>query len=108
MARKGNMRTIYKFQIKPSREIEIEMPKGAEFLSCAEQFESPDASFQAWFMVDKSAENELRRFRVVGTGHPIEGPGYRYLGTAVAMSGDLVWHLFDMGPSLNTGSEAAK
>lgn len=42
-----------------------------------------------------------RRFRVVGTGHPIPErmplhDGWRYIGTAVAPGGALVWHLIEV------------
>lgn len=73
------------------------MPKRAEFLSCHEQTQMPDASFCAWFMVDPDEETEVRKFAVVGTGHEIKGPGYQYLGTSIVHDGAIVWHFFDMG-----------
>lgn len=43
----------------------------------------------------------VRRFIVVGTGHPLPAGSLRYHGTA--MDGPLVWHLIEGGDTEATG-----
>ncbi len=47
---------------------------------------------ELWFVHDPAIEPADRRLRVVGTGHPMLG---RYVGTALAPGGQLVWHLVE-------------
>lgn len=46
---------------------------------------------------DGSSDGPLRRFQVVGTGHELP-KGARYIGTAPAPGGTLVWHLIELLP----------
>ena len=39
---------------------------------------------------------QLRRFTVVGTGHPLPAAAHVYRGTAIADGGALVWHLLEI------------
>ena len=86
------MKTIWKFNVPVEDEFVIEMPIRAEFLSVQTQFGVP----QMWFIVEPEKSKEPRRFRVVGTGHPMPEGSLKYLGTFQVHEGSLVFHLFEI------------
>jgi hypothetical protein len=59
--------------------------------SCAGQL--PTRDVELWAEYD-SDDAQPRRFRVYGTGQPIEEP-CQYVGTAFDADGALVWHLME-------------
>jgi len=83
------MKTIWKFEMPPSWE--ISMPAGAEFLSIGEQHNK----VCLWMLVDPEATDEIRRFAVFGTGHPVPDIPLRFLGSVQLFDGDLVFHAFE-------------
>ena len=87
------MKSIWKFPVPIDDDIELEMPKGARILSFQSQRDHPCI----WALVDMDTqEKEIRKFRMAGTGHPIEDDSnYSFVGTAQMMGGNLVWHLFE-------------
>lgn len=89
------MKAVWKYQLQPERNQEVEMPKGADILSVDAQHDN----LCVWAMVDpKQTEKEVRSFRVIGTGHPIEdaeAKRMRFLGKALMHRGALVWHVFE-------------
>lgn len=93
------MKSVFKYLIEISDVVELEMPVGAVVLHLAEQHGVPCL----WALVDLEAPNHTRRFRLAGTGHPIDteyidtAVGNRgHLGTFFMRDGALVWHLFEM------------
>lgn len=49
-----------------------------------------------WAMHDDGYDpGPVRRFIVVGTGHPLPARAHRHVGIAVAPGGQLVWHLME-------------
>ena len=60
------MKTIWKYKINP--ETKLEIPKGAIVLSVQTQRDQPCM----WVLVDSSNKNELRKFKVYGTGHQLQ------------------------------------
>lgn len=84
-------KTIWKFTFEPRDDIEIEMPKEAEVLAVQTQHGQPCI----WALVNSKAEKETRRFRMAGTGHPINDKLGKYIGTFQMMSGQLIFHLFE-------------
>lgn len=86
------MKTIWKYQLTFNDLNEIEIPKGGKVLSFGNQFDVGCL----WAMVDPEAEKEKRRFRIFGTGHPIEiSVNLDYIGTAQFDGGNLIFHLFE-------------
>lgn len=85
--------TIWKFPFGLSDIVPIAMPKGAKPLHVEEQH----GQACLWALVDESAPTEVREFRVVGTGHPLDDEflGARHVGTFQASGGAFVWHVFD-------------
>ena len=69
----------------------VSMQKGARVLSVGVQH----GQIQVWALVNPEAPKELRRFRIAGTGHPLEEEleRLRFIGTV--QMGDFVWHIFE-------------
>lgn len=87
------MKTIWKYPFEITDEFDLNMSRGAEILSVAYQHTRPTL----WVLVDSEAEVQVRKFRVIGTGHPIEDDNSLiYLGTIQDPNIGLVWHLCEM------------
>ena len=92
------MKTIHKYEIPNfyDEKFKLGLPKGAVILSFQTQHLVP----VLWAMIDTDAIREVRRFRIYGTGHPIEkipkDMELRYIGTTQqSQNPPLVWHLFE-------------
>ncbi len=92
------MKTVWKFPFVPSNIVELPMPRGALVLDVASQGEgpSPPGTPCLWALVDPSAETEVRRFRVAGTGHPIAEELGRFVGTFGVLAGQASFHVWDL------------
>ena len=67
------MRTIYKYALPFGDEVSVQMPKDASILKFGIQSViDSKPEIVVWSIVDTEAEMEERRFRIVGTGHPLE------------------------------------
>ncbi len=88
------MLTVYKYEIPAEDEFTIDLPAGAQPLSFQEQ----RGAGCMWALVDPEARTTKRRFRLAGTGHPIEhdAGALRFVGTAQFRGGGLVFHLFEV------------
>lgn len=93
------MKIIYKYTVEVGSN-SIEMPKGARILHVVAQGEK----VQLWALVETEHIDEMRHFRVFGTGQPLPDDfkedqpraaeyGDRYIGTAHC--GPFVWHVFE-------------
>ena len=74
---------------------ELAMPKDAEILCIQLQNDVPCI----WALVDPENENKNRKFRIYGTGHPIEisyNSEHHYIGTFQMANGSLIWHCFEV------------
>lgn len=87
------MKTIYKYELREQSYQTVEIPggPGAWFLHVGWQ---PDALY-VWAMVDTDKPMQDVRFKILGTGWPIEGDGveWSFVGTVQTPVG-LVWHVF--------------
>ncbi|MBU2060058.1 MAG: hypothetical protein KKB38_20300 [Gammaproteobacteria bacterium] len=86
------MRTIWKYQIPIQDYFELELPKDAEILTVQMQYGIPCL----WALVDPTAQQEFRLFRLSGTGHPVETLNLDYIGTVQQAEGQLIWHVFEI------------
>jgi hypothetical protein len=59
----------WKFEFRIKDEVEIEMPNGAQVLYAGSQKMDHVC---LWALVNPSADKVVRKFNVVGTGHPIK------------------------------------
>jgi hypothetical protein len=66
------------------------VPVGARFLSAQVQH----SDIVVWALVDTTAPVETRKFRILGTGFPLEGEPGEYVGTVQTHNGHFVWHIF--------------
>lgn len=87
----AELKSIWKYPINVSDRIELSMPKGAEILCVQMQYEFPCI----YALVNVNEEKEVREFRVVDTGHPLQQYNGKYIGTFQLHGGDLVFHLFE-------------
>lgn len=87
------MKIIYKYQLEVKDNLTIELPIGAEILTVQSQRDKPCI----WALVDNDAIKENRKFKIIGTGNPIENlSNSKYIGTFQLYGGSLVFHLFEI------------
>lgn len=84
------MKVVWKYYVPIEDEFTLLLPAGARILAVQAQHNEP----QMWALVDPNAAPQPRRFRLAGTGHPIEGE-WSYLGSFQVHGGNLVFHLFE-------------
>jgi len=85
------MQQIWKYLIPVKDEFSVDMPEGATILAVQMQRNEP----HIWALVYPANHSETRRFRVFGTGQPIDDHNLSYIGTFQILGGDLVFHLFE-------------
>lgn len=82
---------VYKYPIPMEEAADVQILVGAEFLAVQEQY----GQLCLWAKVDTAVRDfQVRRFYVVGTGHPFPTGAREYLGTVQFAAGDLVFHVF--------------
>jgi hypothetical protein len=89
------VREIWKFPLELSDEVEVSMPIDAKVLSVSNQ----RPRIMLWALVDPSAEKEIRKFRIYGTGHQFKSAeNLKFVGTVQDPHGtfELVWHVFEV------------
>ena len=88
------MKTIYKYPIYPADYVEVEMPAGAEILTVQLQRNQ----LCLWALVDSAAPVRKCRFRIAGTGHPLDDEvvASKYVGTFQLNDGQFVFHVFQI------------
>ncbi len=90
------MIAVYKYYVPVSDRFSLELPIGARPLSVQVQIDA----VQLWALVDTEAKLETQRFRLAGTGHPIDEPADRleFIDTFQLQGGSLVFHVFRVLP----------
>ena len=84
------MKTIYKYPIPViDGWQEFDLPECADLVHFATD---PIGALCMWAEIDTLAPTEVRRFCIVGTGHPIPD-GAKHMGAAI--QGPFVWHLYE-------------
>lgn len=106
------MNTIWKFPLKFDDFFTITMPRDAKILTVQMQH----GVITLWALVDPASVTEERRFRIVGTGQPLEGNLWDlvYRGTvqdsrAALGEGwhEFVWHVFEVANARGCHDERA-
>lgn len=87
------MKTVWKFPMS-SVAASFAMPEGAEILHVDLQGDLPCF----WALVDPAKPTVSRSFRMVGTGHPINFPTDKFIGTFLTEEGKFVFHIFEIIP----------
>ena len=86
---------VYKYPVPIDDYFYLALPTGARVLHVEAQGDNP----VLWALIDPDEEGlENRRFRLVGTGHPIdERPEeLKHVSTFLMAEGRLVWHVFEI------------
>jgi hypothetical protein len=90
------VRQVFKYSVPITDFITLSLPAGAEILTFGLQH---NTAF-IWALVDSSQPAEYRKFRLAGTGHPINETNLTYIGTITPVlplgSAFLVFHLFEV------------
>lgn len=83
------------YDVPPAPRFELDLPRGAQFLSC----EPESSALRAWFLIDPDASEERRRFALFGAEDNVpEEIAWKYLSTFVTKgSNENVVHLFEGG-----------
>lgn len=100
------MRRVYKYELRIEEDIVLTLPRGAEILHVDVQARyslsvegkptlAPEDAF-VWALVDPSADQVDRRFRLAGTGHSMPDDGLTHVGSFLMAGGALVFHLFEV------------
>ena len=83
------MKTIYKFPLSITDEQTVSMPRGSQVLSVQMQNEQ----LNVWALVNTENLQEQRKFRIFGTGNPVDVDGnWKFVGTVQERM--FVWHIF--------------
>lgn len=95
------MKAIHKYAIKlrSGMPAKVNLPIGAIIRHIGQQADPDEVVL--WAEVDPEAvRHETRRFRVHGTGYPMEAPFDRkFIGTVVSTISPYVWHVYEeQGP----------
>lgn len=85
--------TIWKYLLPVADEYILMAPANAQWLPHVQPL--GNGMVNLWALVQPDNPQWEYRFRVYGTGHPVDEVG-TYLGTAVTELG-LVWHVFRVG-----------
>jgi hypothetical protein len=85
------MRKVFKYELLIQDECNVFMPEGSEILHVGNQYEK----MCVWALVDASRRDELRYFRIAGTGHALPDVDLKHLGSAQFAGGALVFHVFE-------------
>ena len=90
---------IYKYEIPVQDDIRLDVPIGAKVLTV--QADEKTGNPCIWMLVDpEEFDKEERRFRLSGTGHPIEDENnHAYIGTFQIHRGEFIGHLFEVLPN---------
>jgi hypothetical protein len=80
---------VFKYPIDPADVVEVELPEGAKPL----HFDMQNGRFYLWALVDPERPTTTYRFRMAGTGHPIDTVG-DFVNTVLINGGQMVFHFF--------------
>ncbi len=87
------MSTIWKYILTTADEQVVEMPNGAEILSCQMQGED----LYLWALVTPGADLKTRLIRIHGTGHPVPyAERLKFISTFQMHGGALIFHVFEV------------
>lgn len=89
------MRKVWKYPLPITDTVALQMPTGAVILDVQVQTNTlNDTLLFMWALVDPGASIETRRFRIAGTGHPIDG-AVEHIASVQLAGGELVFHVFE-------------
>jgi hypothetical protein len=88
------MKKVFKYSVEVKDVITVELPMHAKPLHFnVPNPDDPKAQLFLWALVDPSKPLVKYKFRMAGTGHPIDTCG-EYINTVILLRGTLVFHFF--------------
>ena len=93
-------RRIYRYRLPITDAPALQLPAGAAVLSVGTPRDGTD-QIDMWALIDVQnlGLEQLREFRVVGTGNPVPDDCGRFIGTIPIRGGRLIFHVFEVvGP----------
>ena len=85
------MKAVWKYPFPIIDNVEISLPKGSKILCVKTQ----KNDLFLWALVDPDEnETESVKFRIAGTGHPIEEENLEYIDTVLMYEDNFVLHIF--------------
>jgi len=88
-------RRIFRYRLAITDAPTVIMLTGAEVLSVGPPRDSTD-QLDPWAIVDALVgTEEVREFRIVGTGHQMPDDCGRFIGTVPTHESKLIWHVFE-------------
>ena len=88
------MYKVFKYPVPLVDEFLVELPVGAKILKIECQCDEPFI----WALVNPENQTEKRKFRIAGTGHPINEHlnKLEHVDTFQWADGMFVWHIFEI------------
>ena len=88
------MLRVFKYLVEIGNYFEVELPRSAQILTVDLQ----GSEIKLWALVDPKRPMIKRRFRLSGTGHPIEEDmeNLKYINTFLVHEGAVVVHVFEV------------
>jgi len=86
------MITIYKYPLLMTDQQQLYLPGGSEILCVQVQHEQPCI----WVRQETTNSSVYRTLRTYGTGHQMQSPSEKYIGTYQLSGGQLVFHVFEV------------
>ncbi len=94
------MKKVYKYTLGFGDMVRVYLPKNSKILKIDQQHKSleQDKLLYIWALVDvDEKENEVRTFRISGTGHEIDDSlNLEFITTISTFSDNLIWHIFEV------------
>ena len=93
------MKRVWKYGLEiSSRQQQLQVPRGAQFLELGHQEHSRHPGISLWFLVPaRSRRSETRRFQVAVTGRAYRDLEIdKHLGSVVMERGAQVYHVFEV------------
>lgn len=84
------MRVVYKYELQPGVDREIEVSRDAVVVYVAEQVRN---RVTLWIETSPDWVQERRTYTVIGTGHPIPHKA-THVGSALCLP--FVWHVYEL------------
>jgi hypothetical protein len=91
------MKTIWRYTLSVQDINNISIPANGRILYVGS---TNDQNPVLWIEVDTKVVEEIRYFRIYGTGHPHleDDIARKYVGTVIVNRGNLVWHVYEEFP----------
>jgi hypothetical protein len=85
------MKTVWKYPID-AQEVTLNIPKDYKVLKIEMQRNTPTM----WVEVDTDTKEVPKKFKIFGTGWPLDNNVTRHAGSYIQAEGAFVWHVYEV------------